>query len=158
MAFDLSATGPRFFMQNGYNFEKRITDDGTVLIHLPFYCVGIVSGNRIYFDENSTFMLGDFSMELWGNTLNYAMSDDANINTDFVDTRKNLQDYLNEKRARETQAVLARINYTVYDDHLLYDSENDENDENDNEDEDDELTDYEDFYDNETADNLLPVG
>jgi hypothetical protein len=78
------------------------------------------------------------------------MSDDANINTDFVDTRKNLQDYLNEKRARETQAVLARINYTVYDDHLLYDSENDEND--------DELTDYEDFYDNETADNLLPVG
>jgi hypothetical protein len=157
MDFDLSAAGPRFFMQNGYNFEKRITDDGTVLIHLPFYCVGIVSGNRIYFDENSTFMLGDFSMELWGNTLNYAMSDDANINTDFVDTRKNLQDYLNEKRARETQAVLASINYTVYDDHLLYDSEDDDEDENDDE---DELTDYEDFYDNETADNLLtvPVG
>jgi hypothetical protein len=59
---------------------------------------------------------------------------------------------LNEKRARETQAVLASINYTVYDDHLLYDSEDD--DENDDE---DELTDYEDFYDNETADNLLTV-
>jgi len=125
-------TMAQFFTKNGYNFEKRIADDGTILIHLPFYCVGIESENRIYFDTNSTFMLGDFTMELWTDTLNYAMSADENINTDFNDQRKNLQNYLNEKRARETQAILASIDYTVFD---IYDSEEED------------LTDYEDFYD-----------
>ena len=130
---DLSATGPAYFTLNGYNFGKKIADDGSILIYLPFYCVGIVSGNRIYFDTNNTFMLDGLPMELWADTLNYATSADENINTDLNDQRKNLQNYLNEKRTRETQATLASIAFTAYD---IYDT-----------DEEDDLTDYEDFYD-----------
>jgi hypothetical protein len=131
---DLSATGPAYFTMNGYNFGKKIADDGSVLIYLPFYCVGIVSGNRIYFDTNNTFMLDDFRMELWSDTLNYAMSTDPNINEDLNDQRKNLQNYLNEKRAREVRETLASIAFTAYD--IYSDSE-----------EEDDLTDYDDFYD-----------
>ena len=123
---------PQFFTLNGYNFEI-VTINDTVLICLQYIYVGIVSGNRIYFDTNFTHMLGDFSMELWRDTLNYATSTDPNINADLKDQRKNLQDFLTERRAQETQAILASIDYTVFD---IYDSG-----------EDDELTDYEDFYD-----------
>ena len=133
---DLSATGSAYFTLNGYNFGKKIADDGSILIYLPFYCVGIVSGNRIYFDTNNTFMLGDFTMELWPDTLNYAISADENINADFIDQRKNLQELMTERRTQETQAILASINYTVYD---IYDDSDAETD--------DDLTDYEDFYD-----------
>jgi hypothetical protein len=121
---------PQFFTLNGYNFEI-VTINDTVLICLQYIYVGIVSGNRIYFDTNFTHMLGDFSMELWRDTLNYATSTDPNINADLKDQRKNLQDFLTERRAQETQAILASIDYTVFD---IYDSEED-------------LTDYEDFYD-----------
>ena len=134
MAIDLSATGPAYFTLNGYNFGKKIADDGSVLIYLPFYCVGIVSGNRIYFDTNNTFMLDGLPMELWSDTLNYATSTDENINTDLNDQRKNLQNYLTEKRARETRETLASIAYTAYD----FSSESEEES-------DDDLTDYEDF-------------
>ena len=133
---DLSATGPAYFTLNGYNFGKKIADDGSILIYLPFYCVGIVSGNRIYFDTNSTFMLDDFRMEVWSETLNYATSADESINTDLNDTRKNLQNYLNEKRAREVRETLASIAYTAYE---MYSDSDEESD--------DDLTDYEDFED-----------
>lgn len=142
MAIDLSATGPAYFTLNGYNFGKKIADDGSVLIYLPFYCVGIVSGNRIYFDTNNTFMLDGLPMELWSDTLNYATSTDENINTDLNDQRKNLQNYLTEKRAREARETLASIAYTAYD----FSSESEE--ESDDE-EDDDLTDYEEFEDDD---------
>ena len=138
MAIDLSATGPAYFTLNGYNFGKKIADDGSVLIYLPFYCVGIVSGNRIYFDTNNTFMLDGLPMELWSDTLNYATSTDENISTDLNDQRKNLQNYLTEKRARETRETLASIAYTAYD----FSSESEEES-------DDDLTDYEDFEDDD---------
>lgn len=138
MALDLSATGPAYFTLNGYNFGKKIADDGSVLIYLPFYCVGIVSGNRIYFDTNNTFMLDGLPMELWSDTLNYATSTDENINTDLNDQRKNLQNYLTEKRAREARETLASIAYTAYD----FSSESEEES-------DDDLTDYEDFEDDD---------
>lgn len=141
MAIDLSAAGPAYFTLNGYNFGKKIADDGSVLIYLPFYCVGIVSGNRIYFDTETTFMLDGLRMEVWSDTLNYATSTDENINTDFNDQRKNLQNYLTEKRRLETQATLASIAFTAYE----YDSEEDDDDEES----DDDLTDYEDFDDDD---------
>ena len=135
MALDLSATGSAYFMMNGYNFEKRIIN-GAVFLRLQYVHVGIVSGNRIYFDTNFTYMLGEFSMEVWPDTLNYAISADENINTDFIDQRKNLQELMTERRTQETQAILESINYTVYDIYSDSDAETDE-----------DLTDYEDFYD-----------
>ena len=135
---DLSATGPAYFTLNGYNFGKKIADDGSVLIYLPFYCVGIVSGNRIYFDTETTFMLDGLRMEVWPDTLNYATSTDENINTDFNDQRKNLQNYLTEKRTREARETLASIAFTAYE--MSSDSE---------EESDDDLTDYEDFEDDD---------
>jgi hypothetical protein len=125
---------PQFFTMNGYNFEK-ITINDTVIVCLQYTYVGIVSENRIYFDTNFTHMLGDFSMELWSDTLNYATSTDPTIDSDFNDQRKNLQEFLTERRAQEIQAILASIDYTVFD---MYDSG-----------EDDDLTDYDDFYDTE---------
>ena len=140
MAIDLSAAGPAYFTLNGYNFGKKIADDGSVLIYLPFYCVGIVSGNRIYFDTETTFMLDGLRMEVWPDTLNYATSTDENINTDFNDQRKNLQNYLTEKRTREARATLASIAFTAYE----YESEEDSEEESD-----DDLTDYADFDDDD---------
>jgi len=140
MAIDLSAAGPAYFTLNGYNFGKKIADDGSVLIYLPFYCVGIVSGNRIYFDTETTFMLDGLRMEVWSDTLNYATSTDENINTDFNDQRKNLQNYLTEKRTREARATLASIAFTAYE----YESEEDSEEESEN-----DLTDYEDFDDDD---------
>ena len=137
---DLSATGPAYFTLNGYNFGKKIADDGSILIYLPFYCVGIVSGNRIYFDTETTFMLDGLRMEVWSDTLNYATSTDPNINEDLNDKRKNLQNYLTEKRTREARETLARIAFTAYD----YESEEESDGETD-----DELTDYEDFEDDD---------
>jgi hypothetical protein len=127
------ATAPEYFMMNGFNFEKRIIN-GDIFLRLQYVHVGIISGNKIYFDTNFTHMLGDFSMELWRDTLNYATSIDPNINADLKDQRKNLQDFLTERRAQETQAIMESINYTVYD--IYSDTE-----------EEDDLTDYEDFYD-----------
>ena len=146
MAIDLSAAGPAYFTLNGYNFGKKIADDGSVLIYLPFYCVGIVSGNRIYFDTNNTFMLDDFRMELWSDTLNYAISADENINSDLIDTRKNLQNYLNEKRAREVRETLASIAFTSYD---IYSESEEESD--------DDLTDFEDDDEGDFVGNEIPV-
>ena len=87
-------------------------------------------------------MLDGLPMELWSDTLNYATSTDENINTDLNDQRKNLQNYLTEKRAREARETLASIAYTAYD----FSSESEE--ESDDE-EDDDLTDYEEFEDDD---------
>ena len=129
---------PPFFSMNGYNFEKRTDQDNNIdYIYLQTALVGIVSGTKIYFDSHLVYLLGDFDMDLWSETLNYAISDDVNINKNYEDQRNELQAVLDEKTAIRTRAILESIHYTVYG-NVEYDSD---------EETDEDLTDYEDFYD-----------
>lgn len=131
---------PPFFSMNGFNFEKRTDqNNNTDYIYLQANLVGIVSGTKIYFDSHLLYLLGDFDMDLWSETLNYAISGDININKNYEDQRNELQAVLDEKTAIRTRAILESIHYTVYG-NVEYDSD---------EETDEDLTDYEDFYDDD---------
>jgi hypothetical protein len=128
-----------FFTINGFNFEKRTDADNNVdyiYVQTPHFSptlIGIVSGTTNYFDRHLLYLLGDFDMDLWHDTLNYAFSDDGNINKNYEDRRNELQAVLDEKAAIRTRAILESVHYTVYG----------------NADSDEDLTDYEDFYDDD---------
>lgn len=131
-----------FFTINGFNFEKRTDADNNadyIYLHSQFSptLIGIVSGTTIYFDSHLHYLLGDFDMDLWADTLNYAFSDDVNINKNYEDQRNELQAVLDELSAIRTRAILESVHYTVYG--------NADSDEETDED----LTDYEDFYDDD---------
>jgi hypothetical protein len=136
---------PPFFSMNGYNFEKQTDQDNNtdyIYLQTPHFSptlIGIVSGTTIYFDSHLHYLLGDFDMDLWSETLNYAISDDININKNYEDQRIELQAALDEKSAIRTRAILESIHYTVYG-NVEYDSD---------EETDEDLTDYEDFYDDD---------
>ena len=126
-----------FFTINGFTFEKR-TD--YIYLQNPATqatLIGIVSGTTIYFDSHLHYLLGDFDMDLWADTLNYAISDDININKNYEDQRNELQAVLDELSAIRTREILESIHFTVYGD-ADSDEETDE-----------DLTDYEDFYDDD---------
>lgn len=122
------------FSVNGYNFEKRTDNNNTdyIYLHSQFSpaLIGIVSDTTNYFDAHLLYLLGDFDMDLWHDTLNYAFSDDININKNYEDRRNELQVVLNEMNAVRTRSILESIHFTTYD----YDSDDE---------------DYEDFYEDE---------
>ena len=135
-----------FFTINGFNFEKRTDADNNIdYIYLQSQfspaLIGIVSDTTNYFDAHLLYLLGDFDMDLWHDTLNYAFSDDININKNYEDRRNELQAVLDEMSAIRTRAILESIHFTVYG----------------NDDLDEDLTDYEDFYDNEDEEDTQPV-
>ena len=93
MALDLTANGPLFFTINGYNFEKwNDPNNDFAILYLQEHRIGLVSGGKIYFDIHKLDLLGD--MDLWADTLNYATSDDVNINQNYEDQRDHLQHVL----------------------------------------------------------------
>ena len=115
------------FSVNGYNFEKRTDNNNTDYIYLQAPAtqatlIGIVSGTTIYFDNRMLDQLGDFSLALWHDTLNYAFSDDININKNYEDRRNELQVVLNEMNAVRTRSILESIHFTTYD----YDSDDED--------------------------------
>ncbi len=129
MAIDLSATGPLFFSINGFNFEKwNDPNNDFAVLYLQEHRVGLISGARIYFDIHKLDLLGD--MTLWHDTLNYATSDDMNINTNYEDQRVHLQHVLHEMRIATAHAIMTGI------DQALLDAD------------DGDLTDYEEWDDN----------
>ncbi len=135
MALDLTATGPLFFSINGYNFEKwNDPNNDFAVLYLQEHRVGLVSGEKIYFDIHKLNLLGDFSIENWHNTINCATSDDININNTYEDQRDHLQHVLDDMRMETAQAIMAGIDQAIIDAEIQANAE-------------DDLTDYEDFYD-----------
>ena len=65
---------------------------------LPPRRIGIITGNKIYFDNRMLDQLGDFSKALWYDTLNYAISDNIVMNQIYMDQRDALQKILHEMR------------------------------------------------------------
>ena len=97
MAIDLSATGPQFFTMNGIIFEKRV-ETFDVLIYYQGRRVGIVSSGlqpKIYFDTNLGYdMFGGFSVILWHDTLNHALSVSPIVNAHYNYQHRILQEIL----------------------------------------------------------------
>jgi hypothetical protein len=100
---------------------------------LQHHRIGLVSGEKIYFDIHKLNLLGDFSIENWHDTLNCATSDD-NIN--YEDQRDHLQQVLDNMRMETAQAIMAGIDQAIIDAEIQANAE-------------DDLTDYEDFYDDD---------
>ena len=143
MAIDLSATGPLFFSINGFNFEKwNDPNNDFAVLYLQEHRVGLISGARIYFDIHKLDLLGD--MTLWHDTLNYATSDDININTNYEDQRDHLQHVLHEMRIATAQAIMVGIDQALLDADIQANA-------------DDDLTDYEDFYDDDDDQIVQPM-
>ena len=154
-----------FFTINGFNFEKRTdVDNNADYIYLQNLAtqatlIGIVSGTTIYFDSHLLYLLGDFDMDLWADTLNYAISDDGNINKNYEDQRNELQAVLDELSAIRNRAILESIHFMVYG-NADSDEETDEGltDYEDFYDDDEDLTDHEDFYNEvEYVNNLTEI-
>ena len=135
MAINLTATGPLFFTINGFNFEKwNDPNNDFAVLYLQEHRVGLISGGRIYFDIHKLDLLGD--MTLWHDTLNYATSDDININTHYEDQRDHLQHVLHEMRIATAHAIMVGIDQAIVDaDNVAMLDDGD-------------LTDYEDWDDN----------
>jgi hypothetical protein len=148
MAIDLSATGPQFFMMNGFIFEKRVEDFNSIFIYHQGQCVGIVytgTDPKIYFDNTlGYYMLGGFNITNWADTLNHAVSLNPFINANYIYHRGILQEVLNMKRAELTQQTLMDIQYTVFQDAIDDYNNMDIDDETDEEDADN----YEFFFGN----------
>ena len=114
MALDLSANGPLFFTINGFNFEKwNDPNNDFAILYLQEHRIGLVSGGKIYFDIHKLALLGDFSIDNWPDTLNYATSDDININKNYEDQRDHLQHILHNLRMATANAILAAIDDIV---------------------------------------------
>ena len=135
MAIDLTATGPLFFSINGFNFEKwNDPNNDFAVLYLQEHRIGLISGARIYFDIHKLDLLGD--MTLWHDTLNYATSDDDNINKNYEDQRDHLQHVLHEMRIATAHAIMVGIDQAIVDaDNVAMLDDGD-------------LTDYEDWDDN----------
>jgi len=134
MAIDLSENGPLFFSINGFNFEKwNDPNNDYSILYLQEHRIGLVSGGKIYFDIHKLDLLGD--MTLWPDTLNYATSDDNNINNNYEDQRDHLQHILHEMRMATAHAIIDAIHHIAFD-NVEIDSD---------EETDEDLTDYEDF-------------
>lgn len=143
MAINLTATGPLFFTINGFNFEKwNDPNNDFAVLYLQEHRVGLISGGRIYFDIHKLNLLGD--MTLWHDTLNYAISDDININTHYEDQRDHLQHVLHEMRIATAHAIMVGIDQAILDADNIALTDHDI----DQAYADDELTDYEDWDDN----------
>ena len=97
----MSATS-QFFTMNGYYFENWIDPiNKNIIVYLkalPPRRIGIITGNKIYFDNRMLDQLGDFSKALWYDTLNYAISDNIVMNQIYMDQRDALQKILHEMR------------------------------------------------------------
>ena len=114
MALDLTANGPLFFTINGYNFEKwNDPNNDFAVLYLQEHRIGLVSGGKIYFDIHKLDLLGD--MDLWADTLNYATSDDVNINQNYEDQRDHLQHVLHNMRIATAHAIMVGIDQTILD-------------------------------------------
>lgn len=120
MALDLSANGPLFFTINGFNFEKwNDPNNHFAVLYLQEHRIGLVSDDKIYFDTHKTHLLGD--MTLWPDTLNNAISDDDNINSNYEDQRDELQHILHNMRVATDNAILAAIDDIVNESLTAYD-------------------------------------
>ena len=114
MALDLTANGPLFFTINGFNFEKwNDPNNDFAVLYLQEHRVGLVSGGKIYFDIHKLDLLGD--MDLWADTLNYATSDDVNINQNYEDQRDELQHILHNMRIATAHAIILAIDQAILD-------------------------------------------
>ena len=102
--FKMSVTS-QFFTMNGYHFENWIHPiNKNIIVYLkafPPRRIGIISGDKVYFDNRMLGLLGDFSLALWHDTLNYAISDNIVINQTYNDQRGALQQILHEMRKDE---------------------------------------------------------
>ena len=105
------ATG-QYFTMNGYYFAKWIDPiNNSTIVYLKILQgqprrIGIISGNKVYFDNRLLDLLGEFSIELWRDTLNYAISDDTIVNQTYKDQRDALQQVLCEMQRAHTCAIL----------------------------------------------------
>ena len=114
MALDLSVNGPLFFTINGFNFEKwNDPNNDFAVLYLQEHRIGLVSGGKIYFDIHKLDLLGD--MDLWPDTLNYATSDDVNINQNYEDQRDHLQQVLHNMRIATAHAIMLGIDQAILD-------------------------------------------
>ena len=114
MALDLTANGPLFFTINGFNFEKwNDPNNDFAVLYLQEHRIGLVSGGKIYFDIHKLDLLGD--MDLWADTLNYATSDDVNINQNYEDQRDHLQNVLHNMRIATAHAIMVGIDQAILD-------------------------------------------
>ena len=90
----------QFFTMNGYYFENWIDPiNKNIIVYLkalPPRRIGIITGDKIYFDNRMLDQLGDFSKALWHDTLNYAISDNIVMNQTYMDQRDALQQILHE--------------------------------------------------------------
>ena len=114
MALDLSVNGPLFLTINGFNFEKwNDPNNDFDVLYLQEHRIGLVSGGKIYFDIHKLNLLGD--MDLWADTLNYATSDDVNINQNYEDQRDHLQQVLHNMRIATAHAIMLGIDQAILD-------------------------------------------
>ena len=54
-------------------------------------------------------------MDLWADTLNYATSDDVNINQNYEDQRDHLQHVLHNMRIATAHAIMVGIDQAILD-------------------------------------------